>query len=213
MAANEYAMKTIESARATEPSPWSLSALMPWAPTRKSTSLVVTETFEEAMNTLSNQLQRLIIEAEINDQNLNELEENLYSLHELVAREDSSISSAKSDLLAELWTVLGGNRKRLRNFDGHLGLLKDLATYRKQAAVHVAAALQTLRGMAEDMEDMRERVAAPDLMGPSVSTEVHLKSIEIGLQRLKEGRVRAKKLEQEAMRRVLFLNGSEDDCE
>ena len=211
MAVNEYAMKTIESARASEPSPWSLSAIVPWAPTRESTSLVVTETFEEAMNTLSKHLHRLIIEAEINDRNLNELEEQLNSLHELVAREDSSISSAKSDLLAELWTILGGNRKKLRNFDGHLGLLKDLATYRKQAAVHVAAALQTLRGMADDMEDMRERVAAPDIMGTSISTEVQMKSIEIGLRQLKEGRIRAKRLEQEAMWRVLFVNGSEDD--
>ncbi len=161
MAANDYALKTIETARATEPSSWSLSAIVPWA--RKSTSLIVTETFEEAMNTLSRHLQRLIVEAEINDRNLNDLEEHLNSLHELVAREDSSISSAKSDLLADLWTQLGGNRKKLRNFDSHLGLLKDLSTYRKQAAVHVAAALQTLRGMAEDMEDMRERVAAPDI--------------------------------------------------
>ena len=211
MAANEYAMKTIESARASEPSPWSLSVIVPWAPTRKSTSLVVTETFEEAMNTLSRQLHRLIVEAEINDKNLNDLEEHLNSLHDLVVREDSSISSAKSDLLAELWTILGGNRKKLRNFDGHLGLLKDLATYRKQAAAHVAAALQMLRGMADDMEDMRERVAAPDINGPLISTEAHMRSIEFGLQQLKEGRVRAKRLEEEAMRKILFLNGSEDD--
>jgi len=209
MAANEYALKTIETARATEPPSWYLSAIVPWA--RKSTSLVVTETFEEAMNTLSRHLQRLIVEAEINDRNLNDLEEHLSSLHELVAREDTSISSAKSDLLADLWTQLGGNRKKLRNFDSHLGLLKDLATYRKQAAVHIAAALQTLRGMAEDMEDMRERVAAPDLMGSSVPIEVHMKSIENGLERLKEGRVRAKRLQQEAMQKVLFLNGSEDE--
>src|SRR5260370_41047190 len=83
MAANDYALKTIETARATEPSSWSLSAIVPWA--RKSTSLIVTETFEEAMNTLSRHLQRLIVEAEINDRNFNDLEEHLNSLHEIVA--------------------------------------------------------------------------------------------------------------------------------
>ena len=88
---------------------------------------------------------------------------------------------------------LGGNKRKLRNFDGHLTLLKDLATYRTQALAHVVAALQTLRGMREDMEDMRERAAAPDLIGSSVPPEVHMKSIEMGLKRLKEGRSRAKK--------------------
>lgn len=213
MAANEYALKTIETARANEPSTlfFVLAAVIPWTPTRKPTSIVVTETFEEAMNTLSNHLQRLIVEAEVNDKNLNDLEERLNSLHELVSREDSSISSAKSDLLAELWTILGGNRKKLRNFDSHLALLKDLVMYRKQAAVHVAAALQTLRGMADDMEDMRERVASPNLAGSSVTVEVHMKSIEHGLERLKEGRIRASKLEQEAMRKVLSSIGVEDE--
>jgi exonuclease VII large subunit len=210
MAANEYALKTIETARANEPSPWSLAANVPWS-SRKSTGVIVTETFEEAMNTLSRHLKRLIVEAEVNDKNLNDLEEQLNSLHELVSREDSSISSAKSDLLADLWTVLGGNRKKLRHFDSHLALLKDLTNYRKQAAAHVVAALQTLRGMAHDMEDMRERVAAPDLMGSSVSVETHMRSIEMGLAQMKEGRIRARKLEQEAMLKFLSLSGSEDE--
>ena len=205
MAVNDFALKSIESARANEPSPWSYAALAPWAPKRKATNDVVRETFEEAMNTLSKHIERLILEAEANEVNLNDLEERLVTLHELVAREDSSISSAKSDLLADLWTKLGGNRKQLRNFDSHLGLLKDLEEYRRRARVHVTVALQMLRGMSGDMDDMRERAAAPDLMGPSIPVEVHLKSIEMGLGRLKVGRIRARRLEEEAVNRVLSM--------
>lgn len=210
MAANEYALKSIAAARTNEPSPWSLAAIVPWKPSRKATSTVVTETFEEAMDTLSRHLERLILEAQVNDNNLTELEESLKSLHELVALENSAISSEKSDLLADLWTVLGGNRRKLRHFDSHLALLKDLAIYRKQAAAQVVGALQTLRGMSDDMEEMRERVASPNLEGSSVSPEAHMRSIQVGLERLREGRVRARKLEQEAMRRVLSLNGIDE---
>ena len=211
MAVNDYALKSIESARANEPSPWSIAALAPWSPKRKAINEVVTETFEDAMNVLSKNLERLIVEAEANWKNLDDLEERLSTLFELVSREDSSISSAKADLLAELWTKLGGNKRKLRNFDGHLALLKDLATYRTQALAHVVAALQTLKGMREDIEDMRERAAAPDLIGSSVPPEVHMKSIEMGLERLKEGRSRAKKLEEEAIQRVLSIERSGED--
>jgi len=211
MAVNDYALHSIESARANQPSPWSFSGLMPWKPPKQTIDEVVTKTFEEAMDVLANNMQRLIIEAENNLQNLNALAERLATLHDIISREDWSLSSAKTELLAELWTKLGGNRKTLRNFENHLALLNGLGEYRKQALVHVVAALQALRAMSEDMEDMRERVAAPNLIGSNVPAEVHMKSIRMGLERLREGRIKAKKLEEDAVRRVLSFNGSDQD--
>ena len=82
---------------------------------------------------------------------------------------------------------------------------KRFSVYRKQALIHVVATLQTLRAMSEDMADIRERVAAPHLVGASVPVEVHMKSIGMGLERLREGRVRAKLLEEEAVKRVLSM--------
>lgn len=206
MAVNDYALQSIASARENEPSPWSLMSLVSWAAPTQRVDEVVTRTFDEAMSVLSANMERLIVEAEHNLHNLNDLEERLTTLHEVVAREDSSISSAKSDLLEDLWTKFGGNRKSLRNYEHHLLVLKGLGTYRKQALAHVVAALQTLRAMSEDMEDMRERVAAPDLMGATVPVEVHMKSIQTGLERLQEGRIRAKKLEEDAVRKVLLVD-------
>lgn len=206
MAVNDYALQAIESARAKELSQWSLQSLVPWQAPRKRIDAVVMRTFNEAMSTLSVNMERLIVEAEHNLHNLNDLEERLATLHEIIAREDTSILSARADLLEDLWSRLGGNRKSLRNFDDHLALLKGLANYRKEALVHVVAALQTLRAMSEDMEDMRERVVAPDLIGKTVPAEVHMKSIQMGLDRLREGRTRAKKLEEDAVRRVLLVD-------
>ncbi|KAF9565340.1 hypothetical protein CPC08DRAFT_741049 [Agrocybe pediades] len=199
MAVNDYALHSIEEARANKPS--ILSALVPWGPARKNVNEVVTRTFEEAMDVLSNNMQRLIVEAENSLQNLNNLEERLATIHDIIMREDFALTNEKEDVLAELWTFFGVNNKKLRGFDDHLRMLKELKEYRKQALVHVVAALQTLRGMNEDMEDMRERVAAPDLTGSTVPVEVHMKSIKMGLERMKEGRVRAQRLEEEAIRK------------
>jgi hypothetical protein len=207
MAANDYALQSIESARANEPSSWSSRALAIWKPARPSTKEVIKNTFEEAMSFLSTNMEKLIVEAEHSHHNLDALEERLATLHEVVSREDFSISSDKADLLAELWTSLGGNRKELRNFEHNLDLLKGLSSYRRQALIHVVAALETLRAMKEVMEDMRERVTAPDVVGSTVPVEVHMKSIKMGLERLREGRNRAKRLEEGAVKRVLSMDG------
>ncbi|KXN91632.1 hypothetical protein AN958_12484 [Leucoagaricus sp. SymC.cos] len=84
MAVNDHALLTIE--KANEPKPLlSFDTLIPWVGSRK--AKIVTETFEDAMNTLSSQIERLILEAEANIDNLNDLEERLHALHELVSLE------------------------------------------------------------------------------------------------------------------------------
>lgn len=155
------------------------------------------------MNTLSANMQRLVLEAEVSLSDLNKLEEHLKSIHEVVSREDSSISTAKAELLAQLWTILGGNRNQLSGMDEHLALLKGVSGYRDRALAHVVAALQMLATMAEDMEELRERVAAPELVGDAIPIDVHMKSLRIGLERLKTRRTGAKELEEQIVKQVL----------
>jgi hypothetical protein len=204
MAVNGYAMRTIQDAEKNAPSPYSLAALSPFR-TGPTTQEVIVCAFTSAMDTFSVTIQRLILEAEISLLNLDTLEEDLSAIREAVMREDLSVAAEKSELLGELWTKLGGNRHTLRDYEKRLHLLKDLADYRKQAQAHVLAALQTLNSMSEDMEDLRERVAAPELVDGRIPLHVHIESIQNGLQRLQEGRVRAKEREEEVMRRVLGI--------
>lgn len=157
-------------------------------------------------------MHRIILEAEASLGYLNDLEERLFTLHEYIARENSTIILEREDLLAELWTILGGNRKRLRGMNGHLFLLKSIGEYRRRAMAQVSAALQTLQGMSEDMEDLRQRVAAPELLGDRIPVEVHLKSIKGGLERLQADRKRTKERNDETVRLMLGAGaGGEED--
>src|SRR5271156_3787784 len=176
MAVNDYALQQIDAAQKNHPS-FSIHAFVPWKSPRKSVSEVVVETFGEAMNILSTDMERLIIEAEANIVALDALEERLSTLHGIILREDISLSSEKNDVLAELWTKLGFNRNELRNFNQSLMLLKDLKMYRLQVIARVVATLQTLQAMSADMEDLRERVARPALAGSKIPAHVHMKSI------------------------------------
>jgi hypothetical protein len=155
------------------------------------------------MNTLSANMRRLVLEAEVSISDLNKLEEHLKFIHALVSREDSSVSAARNELLAQLWTIIGGNRDELKGIDEHLALLKGVSGYRDRALAHVVAALQMLERMADDMEELRERVAAPELVGDAIPIEVHMKSLKSGLERLKERRTGAKQLEEQIVNRIL----------
>jgi len=205
MAVNDFALQKIDAAQKTKPSRL-YAALIPWKSHKKFINQVVVETFAQAMNILSTDMERLIIEAEANIIALDTLEERLSTLHDIISREDLTLSEEKEDLLAELWTILGFNRSELRNFDQSLLLLKELKTYRQQALARVVTALQTLKMMSADMEDMRERVARPAIAGSAIPVEVHMKSIQYGLERLREGRMRTKELDEAAIRRVLLMN-------
>ncbi|KAJ3926979.1 MAG: hypothetical protein NXY57DRAFT_1051177 [Lentinula lateritia] len=135
------------------------------------------------------------------------LEDHLLIIYEIVCREDSLISSAKAELLGEIWTWLGGNRRKLKGHDAHLELLRGIGGYRKQALAHVASALQILRALSDDMEDMRERMIMPDLVGSQIPLEVQISSIQHGLQRLRDSKVLVQNKEEGAMQRVAIVEG------
>lgn len=203
LAVNDHALHTIEAH--LEKSSSALSVLWPFSGV--TTTEVITKTFNDAMNVLSAQMERVVLEAEVSLANLDRLEQRLITLHELVQRENYHISAERSELLAELWTIVGGNKRKVRNMDGHLFLLRNIGQYRTRALAHVAAAMQTLLSMSEDMEDLRERVAAPELVGDSIPAEVHMKSIKAGLDRLTEKRYQVREREEATIRQIL---GGED---
>ncbi|KAI0663790.1 hypothetical protein C8Q70DRAFT_378665 [Cubamyces menziesii] len=206
MAINDYALRTIEGAQ-NEPKSL-LRAVWPFASAPPRSRDVVVQAFRTSMDAHATEMRRLVLELSVSEANLERLDTHLVALHELCTRENITLSAAREDLLSELWTLLGGNRKRLRGMDFNLELLRELGEYRKRAAAHVAAAKQTLQAMSEDMEDLRERVAAPDVVGDRIPVEVHMKSIQSGLERLKEDRIRARQREDELVRKILSVEGA-----
>jgi len=198
IAVNDYALHCIEAANSRS-SGLSLRRIWGSPPTKG----VVTRAFTEAMDTLSVNMQRLVLEAQVSLSDLEKLEEHLKSIHDVVSREDSSITTARKELLAQLWTILGGNRDELNGMDEHLALLRGLSGYRDRARAHVVGALQTLETMQGDMEDLRERVATPQLVGDAIPIEVHIKSLSSVLERLKGRRTGTKKLEEQIVSRIM----------
>lgn len=207
MAVNDHALKTIQEVQTRKRS---LTDIVLWPISKKvATRVIIAETFADAMSVLGTQIARIRLEAEEAAIRLNNLDQSLVVLHEMLSRENMTLTNEKEELLAELWTKLGGNKRKLKGVDSHLWLLKKVGDWRLRAQVHVVATIQALDGMSEDMEDLRERVGRPELIGESVPPEVHMKSIQAGLERLKVDRHRAKAREEENMRRIMSIDGDE----
>ena len=192
MAINDHALHTIEAAEARSKSVIaSMQALIPFAPTPEETrQTAVTKAFAGAMSTLSSNMEHLQLEAQMSLMKLDRLEARLGTLHELVKTEDAFLDDLRDEILAQLWTKLGGNRRELRGNDKRRTLLAGIGAYRQKALAHVVATLQALQGYAEDMEVLRGRVATPSL-AENIPLDVHVRSIGAGLRRLQDRSIRA----------------------
>lgn len=137
---SDYALQTIEAPEKGSSS-LIVKYLWPFGSTSKHTESVDL-LFTQSFSVLSIELERLILTAEVSRTALDELEEKLGTIHDILARENVAVSAANDELLAELWTWLGGNRGRVARFANNLQLLKELGGYREAALARVVAALQ-----------------------------------------------------------------------
>lgn len=203
MAVNDYALHAIDAAHTTQPSTLARALCLLGVGEAPKTQEVVHATFETAMAVMSDALARVIVEAQTSLVHLQSLEEQLLTVHEIVSREDGSLASAKADLLQHLWTKLGGNKRKMHGFERNLHLLGAVKGYRNRALAYVIATLQTLNGMQADMEELRGQVGAVHIGGDRIPVEVHMRSIQAGLERLHDGRMRAKQLRRNTVQKEL----------
>jgi hypothetical protein len=181
--------------------------VLPFAVSNKNpTKEAVIDTFLLSMDNIGSHMVRLREEADISMGHIMRLEEHLMVLHEVTHRDNKELTAAQEDVLAELWTWLGGNKRKLRKMDHNLDLLKNVERYRRKALAHVVATLQTLHTLDADMEELRTRVAAPDIVGDKIPIEVHIKSIKAGVDRLKEGQMRASLMQGDSIAKILEIS-------
>lgn len=165
----------------------------------------VYDTFIKASSIMDTSIRRLITEASLTLSSLEQLEGQLVTIEDLARHEHRFVAAQHSEVLSQIWTVLGGNRKKLDNFREHEMLLGNVGVYRKKALAHVVASLILLQNMQSQLEELRERVVAPGLLGEEgeVPLEVHIESIRRGVERLSEGMKRAKGRESEVVMKML----------
>ncbi|KAF8308187.1 hypothetical protein DL93DRAFT_2159145 [Clavulina sp. PMI_390] len=165
-------------------------------------------TFERASEVTAEQLERLVTEAEVVLMLLNRLDGTQETLHEMILAENKVVKREGEELvgillfhsltevidagpqfasqLAQLWTILGGNKNEVALFMEHRDLLAQMSRYRSTARDRVQTTIDQLHKLSEDLSDLRDRVARPALVGADgvVPLEVHLDGLRRGVEKL-----------------------------
>ncbi|KAH7319158.1 hypothetical protein BKA65DRAFT_556583 [Rhexocercosporidium sp. MPI-PUGE-AT-0058] len=178
--------------------------LAPFQPV-KFTESVLLDQYIQHTRIVEEEINKLIIEAQAILMVLTNLEDRLDVIHGIATRDDMHTKALKEEILAELWTMVGGNRGKLNKMDKKLGLLQQVSIYRKTAYAHVSGTIIRLQAMGAGLEDLRERVGSPELLRDRIDIPlaVHIENINKGVERLEESRLNARKLEDEHLRRTL----------
>ncbi|KAL6153454.1 hypothetical protein ACJQWK_03901 [Exserohilum turcicum] len=136
---------------------------------------------------------------------LNNLEERLTTIFDIATNDDQTITRSQEELLSSLWTKLGGNRGDVTANKRSLTLLSNISGYRQRAVVHVSETLLKLQEIQAGLENLREGVAAPEMLGfkSGVPIEVHIDTIGKGVERLQVSRGEQLRAEGDTHRRLM----------
>jgi hypothetical protein len=161
------------------------------------------------VGTVETDLQGLIGESETLLALLQNLENRLDHIADIANRDGSIVTKDRDELLSLLWSKLGGNASKRKGFEKSLALLSNILKYHREAAHHVGATLVRLHEIEAELENLRETVAAPAVLGwrDGMGLNFHLSNIDAGVERLKKVRGEAMTLEREQFRKGLGDEG------
>ncbi|KAG0652031.1 hypothetical protein D0Z07_0909 [Hyphodiscus hymeniophilus] len=184
--------------------------LAPFQPV-KFTEGVLLDQYIQHTRLVEEEIHKLISEAQAILMVLNNLEDRLEVIHGVATRDGMHAKALKEEILSELWTMVGGNRGKLNKMDRQLSLLQHVGVYRKTAYAHISGTILRLQAIGAGLEDLRERVGAPELLRDRahVPLSVHIENIQLGVERLESSRQNARKLENEHIKQTLERGQSE----
>ncbi|KAI5981327.1 hypothetical protein EDD15DRAFT_2379802 [Pisolithus albus] len=143
----------------------------------------ITQAFDRVLFQFQHSLSLLILRAVEIQGNLDSVESRLEIVRDLVAMEASSLKVQKSDVLADILTVVGLNRRYIVRLDSQLQALEDISRYRTAAARYLAGAFSGLEQLQEVMELLRSPATGVSLLD-GMPLEALIDALTAGIQRL-----------------------------
>ena len=141
--------------------------------------------FQASMTSFSDTIASIIVEASSTASSLDILSEHLSTIHALCIQESFNTVLAMDDLFWQLWTLLGGNRHKVRDLENRARVLRNIQEYRVAATTYVAATMQILSAVDADLEALREQVSCAS-QDSAVPLVVQMASIQRSMERIRD---------------------------
>ena len=183
----------------------------PFQPLRYSENAALQQ-YMRHTRTVEDEIARLVTEAQAVLQVLQNLEDRLDVIHGIAVHDQETAQLSRDDILAQLWTKLGGNAETLGKLHSKLDLLDHVNQHRQSAFAHVGGMIVRLQEIAAGLEDLRERVGGVDVVGGrmGVPLSVIIEIVELGVQSLQDARLRTRGVEGSAVRKILDREGENE---
>ncbi|KAH6657368.1 hypothetical protein BKA67DRAFT_187399 [Truncatella angustata] len=154
---------------------------------------------------VSDKIANLIVEAQAVLRQLTQAENHLQLINEHVVRSGNEVKEKKSEVFWTLWTLVGANNRRLHNLRAQLGLLRAVESQRTSAVEQLVGLVHDLGDIQTKLSDLRDRVAAPELLADqaSIPLSVHIETINAGVERLESARSRIRAEENDRIQQAL----------
>ncbi|KAI0193521.1 hypothetical protein F4808DRAFT_442087 [Astrocystis sublimbata] len=170
------------------------------------------EKYVEHTAFVSEKIQTLIVEAQAILRLLTLADDHLLQIHEYVVHNNKNAKKEHNDVFWSIWTLIGANHSRLQNLRDRLTLLKQVDTQRRLAVVQLTGMVHDLGDIQTKLADLRDRVAAPDVLlnyGSPVPLSVYITTIDAGVERLQNARIRIRAQENERLQDVIAKGNPE----
>ncbi|KAF2720439.1 hypothetical protein K431DRAFT_226422 [Polychaeton citri CBS 116435] len=180
-----------------------LDILAPFKPVRLNRDVLLDQYLRHT-SIVEEEILRLINEAQALLHLLDNLDNRLDIIASIATRDGIRVEDNREELFAMLWTKLGGNRSTAAKLEKQMKLLKDVQSYKRLAWAHVSGTIVKLQAISDNLEDLRERVGMPEVVGADrIPLEVHIQNIALGIERLETQRQSSRQIEAESYQRVL----------
>lgn len=207
------------SSASTALSVWSGWLFAPFQPAERVFSeRVLRDQYMEHTTLVSERIAALILEAQAILRLLTRAEDHLSRIYEVSSRSAATLSSRRDEILWNVWTLVGGNARRLDRLAQQLALLRRVDVQRATAVEQVSALVLELEAIQAGLGDLRDRVAEPGLLrdagspaSAALPLTIHIETIDRGVERLEAARRRIRAAEDDRVRETLAKAGVRDD--
>ncbi|KAI5997559.1 hypothetical protein EDD15DRAFT_2364299 [Pisolithus albus] len=149
-----------------------------------SSNFHIAQAFDRVLFQFQHSLSVLILCAVEIQGNLDSVESRLEVVRDLVTMEASGLKDQKTDVLADILTVVGLNRRYILKLDGQIQALENISRYRTAAARYLAGTFSGLEQLQEVMELLRSLATGVGLI-EGMPLEALIDVLTVGIQRLR----------------------------